>query len=182
MKPALAAAGAIALVAVLASTHAQQQVVGGRALDNSLQRGVSGFNAARTPPPGLRAPAYNINRYRGTRNTTSYRARPNSFTVQTGGRTETATYGLGGYSTLGNELTAPAYNPLASGARVQRAAPTTPRSPNYASVRRPATTTYRRPTPSAYPNASTTVISTAPVATTNPGLAGLARPTYTTVR
>lgn len=196
MKPALAATAVLALLAVLTATHAQQQIIGGRALDSSLQRGSSGFNRGRGGSPGLHAPQYNAYRH-GSARANARQTSNRSFTIQSGGSTQTATYGRGGYSTLGNALTVPTYNPLAQGARVQHS--TAPRyatpasyagartytAPNYGttSSRAPSPHTTNRYTTTARPNPSayTTPARTSPT-TTNPALTGLTRPTYSTFR
>jgi hypothetical protein len=199
-KLALTAAAAV-LIAALAATNAQQHIVGGRALDSSLQQGSSGFN---TGVRGFSTPTYRG--YRPASVKTIQQRQP-SIAVSSGGGTRVATYGRGGYNTGGTALTKPTYNSLSQGVRVQRA-PTTsygtsargytppsystqsyraPGSPSaYSTTARP-TNTYRAPS---YPTTAPTPTYTPP-STTNPasygassaaGLSGLARPTYSTFR
>ncbi|MEM7756157.1 MAG: hypothetical protein AAF297_11040 [Planctomycetota bacterium] len=183
---------AVALITAFAATHAQQQIIGGRALDSSLQRGSQGFNTAKT---GVHSPTYQG--YRGSRvnarqnpaqhrsygNTQrSYRSAAPRVNFSAGGSTAVATRGqTGGFNTMGNSLTKATYNPLSTGARVQRA----PR-PAVSSYRPPTYTqpTYSQPSynTSTYQASGRASIPSYSSTTATTGLSGLTQPTYTTLR
>jgi len=168
MKRVALALACVGALAALTHVSAQQQIVGGRTLDNSLMQGSAGFNAGRLP--GMSAQSYQVNRNRSLR-PANQRYRAGTVTFQGGGGSSVATYGRGGYSTAGTGLQVATYNPLSKGVRVQRGQTSTYARPIST---RPAGTSYGyRP-----PKRASPTRSYAPKTYS----AGLARPTYTTLR
>jgi hypothetical protein len=145
----IALTAALGVLAAFTVTSAQQQIIGGHALDNNLRVGSSGFNTR--SGGGLKSPSYRpaTRTSYGQPRTVSYaptRASGQRLTVggATGGVSRQS-----GFSSTGFALSSPTYNPLSPGVKIQRSPTGQTRPTSY-------TASYgRRPSHLAHPSYTT---------------------------